>query len=99
MEAPQDSTSPLGHPARRLGSVPWNYAGCNSLSVAALAGVPPSDDSMIRAALIRGARSCQTIGGLHSALNRELWQIGYIARVEHDPAIRAVVLVEVSPNR
>jgi len=51
---------------------------------------------MIRAALVRGARSCKTIQELERALNRELWQIGYVARIQLDPANRAVVLVEIS---
>jgi hypothetical protein len=79
--------------------VPWYHAGYNGLSVVALTSVPRSDDSMIRAALVRGALSCQTIDELDRALNRELWQIGYVARIEHDPANRAVLLVEISTGR
>jgi hypothetical protein len=94
-----DSTSGPGYPSRRLGSVPWHSAGYAGLSVTALPSVPPSDDSMIRAALVRGALSCQTIEQLDRALTRELWQIGYVARVQHDPANRAVVLVEISTDR
>jgi len=84
---------------RRLGPVPWYHAGCNGLSVVAVANVPSSDDSMIRAALVRGALSCRRIEELDRALNRELWQIGYVARATHDPANRTVVCVEISADR
>jgi hypothetical protein len=94
-----NSTSRPGHPSRRLGSVPWYSAGYTGLSVTALPSVPPSDDSMIRAALVRSAISCQTIEQLVRVLTRELWQIGYVARIQHDPANRAVVLVEISTDR
>jgi len=92
---PRDGTSRPGPPPRRLGQVPWSHDGSDSLSAVALPSVPPSDDSMIRAALVRGARSSKTIQELDRALNRELWQIGYVARLQHDPANR-LVLVEIS---
>jgi hypothetical protein len=94
-----DSTSRPVPASRRLGSVPWYHAGCSGFSVTALANVPPSDDSMIRAALVRGAISCQTVEEIDRALARELWQIGYVANVQHDPANRAVLLVEISTDR
>jgi hypothetical protein len=92
---PRDSTSQAGPPPRRLGQVPWSRDGSAGLSILALSSVPPSDDSMIRAAVVRGARSSGTIAELDRSLNRELWQIGYVARLEHDPA-NPVVLVEIS---
>ena len=94
-----DSTSRPVPASRRLGSVPWYHAGFSGFSVTALANVPPSDDSMIRAALVRGAISCQTVEDIDRALARELWQIGYAANVRHDPANRAVLLVEISNDR
>ena len=94
-----DSTSRPVPASRRLGSVPWYHAGFSGFSVTALANVPPSDDSMIRAALVRGAISCQTVEDIDRALARELWQIGYVANVRHDPANRAVLLVEISNDR
>ena len=54
---------------------------------------------MIRAALVRGAISCQAVEEIDRALARELWQIGYVANVRHDPANRAVLLVEISNDR
>lgn len=51
---------------------------------------------MVRAALIRGAISCRTLVQLERALNRELWQIGYVARLRINPGPRGVVVVEVS---
>lgn len=76
--------------------MPWDHDGFDGLAVEALPTVPPSDDSMIRAALVRGAISCKTIAELDRALNRELWQIGYSARIQHDPANRSVMRVEIS---
>lgn len=54
---------------------------------------------MIRAALVRGAISCQAVEEIDRALARELWQIGYVANVQADPANRAVLLVEISTDR
>lgn len=85
--------------ARRLGSVPWYRDGCNGLAVVALSEVPSSDDSMIRAALVRGALSCRQVDEFDRVLNRELWQIGYVARIERNPANRAIVSVEISRDR
>lgn len=79
--------------------MPWYRAGVSGFTVTALASVPPSDDSMIRAALVRGAVSCQTVEEIDRALARELWQIGYVANVQHDPTNRAVLLVEISTDR
>ena len=92
---PRDATPRPGPPPRRLGQVPWSHNDSDGLSVVALPSVPPSDDSMIRAALVRGARSSRTIQELDRALNRELWQIGYVARIQHDPGT-PLVLVEIS---
>jgi hypothetical protein len=84
---------------RRLGAVPWYHDGCNGLSVRAGADVPAFDDQMIRGALARGALACTRIEGLDRALNRELWPIGYVARLETDQSDRPIVLVEAASGR
>lgn len=96
LEIPQDCPSPTGRPPRQLCRLPWHHDGLSSLFVQVTPDVPPSDDSMIRAALVRGAMSCRTLVQLERALNREFWQIGYVARLRLDPGGRGVVLVEVS---
>lgn len=93
---PGDSGPLPGNLPRRLGPVPWYHDGFDGLAAEALPSVPPSDDSMIRAALVRGALSSRTMAELERALNRELWQIGYTARIQRDPANLAVMRVEIS---
>jgi hypothetical protein len=83
---------------RQLCRLPWYHDGSSALSVLVTPDVPPSDDSMIRAALVRGAISCRSVAQLERALNREFWQIGYVARLQPDPGPRGVVLVEVSTS-
>ncbi|MGZ6267245.1 MAG: hypothetical protein ACXWNR_01590 [Candidatus Limnocylindrales bacterium] len=79
--------------------MPWYHGGCRGLTVHAGPDVPSFDDPMIRVALIRGALTCGQIGGLERALNRELWPLGYIARLEHDLRDRSAVLVEIASGR
>jgi hypothetical protein len=54
---------------------------------------------MIRVALARGALACSRIGDLERALNRELWALGYVARLERNLTDRSVVHVEIASGR
>jgi hypothetical protein len=54
---------------------------------------------MIRVALVRGALACRRTSNLERALNRELWPLGYVARLERDPIDRSAVLVEIVSGR
>ena len=83
---------------RRLNPVQWNRAGCHYFYVRACADVSPFDDGMIRRALLRGSLVCQKLDELGQAINRQLWEIGYVATVQSDPVDRSVV-VEVSKSR
>lgn len=83
---------------RRLSPVQWNRAGCHLLYVSASADVSPFDDGMIRRALLRGSVVCEKVDELSRAINRQLWTIGYVARVRFDRASRTVE-VEVSKSR
>jgi hypothetical protein len=84
---------------RRLGAVPWHHAGPQGLAVRVGSDVPSFDDPMIRSALIRGARTCNRIEGMDRALSRELWPLGYVARLEAGEAGRPIVLVEIANSR
>jgi hypothetical protein len=77
---------------RRLGSVPWTHDGISAFTIRAGEDVPTYDDWMIRAALVRGAIACKKIGLLGRLLNRELWAIGYLAKLEIDPDDGTVVV-------
>ena len=83
---------------RGLSPVQWNRSGCHVFYVRACADVSPFDDGMIRGALLRGSLVCKKLDELSRAINRELWAIGYVARVRSDPVDRSVV-VEVSKPR
>jgi hypothetical protein len=80
---------------RRLSSVQWNRDCCHGFDVQAHEDVPAFDDGMIRRALLRGSLGCENVGGLSLALNRQLWLIGYVARIQSDPLDRSV-MVEIS---
>jgi len=82
-----------------LGPVPWYQNGCRGLTVRASADVPSMDDPMIRVALVRGALACRRIGNLERTLNRELWPLGYVARLERNLTDRSVVHVEIVSGR
>ena len=93
---------PQLHPeltTRRLGAVPWHQAGPQGLSVRVGSDVPSFDDPMIRSALIRGALACNRIEVLDRALSRELWPLGYVARLETGGAGPSIVFVEIANNR
>ena len=89
---------PTASGTRRLGPVAWNQDGCHGFDVEARGDVPTFDDDMIRSALRSGSVGCENVDGLSRAINRQLWAIGYAARVESDPAERLVV-GEVSKSR
>jgi len=84
---------------RRLGPVSWCHDGHDGLSVTAGADVPSLDDEMIRGALVRGARACQNADVLGRILNRELWTLGYVARLEPDVTDRSRLLVRIASGR
>jgi hypothetical protein len=92
--APRSAAGP-----RRLGPVPWYHNGCRGLSVTAGLDVPSLDDSMIRQALVRGAQTCDSLNALDRALNRELWPLGYIARLEPNMTDGSMVIVEIASGR
>jgi hypothetical protein len=79
--------------------VPWLHDGCSRLTIRARADVPAFDDPMIRGALVRGATSCERLAALDRAINRELWQLGYVANLERSAADCSVVQVEIAAGR
>jgi hypothetical protein len=83
---------------RRLSPVQWSHDGCPGFDVQVREDVPTFDEGMIRRALLRGSWVCENVAGLSRAINRQLWQIGYVAAVWSDPVDRSVV-VEVSMSR
>ena len=93
--------SPTQHapPKRWIAAVPWYADGYHGLSVQAGTDVPPFDDPMIRGALVRGALACRRVDGLDRALNRELWSLGYVARLEARGIGRGTVLVSIEAGR
>jgi hypothetical protein len=85
--------------SRKLGPVSWIHDGCRTLSIHARQDVPSFDDSMIRSALVRGALACRRLAILDRTVNRELWALGYVARIERDLTDRSVVTVEIASGR
>jgi hypothetical protein len=83
---------------RRLSPVQWSQDGCPGFDVQVREDVPALDEGMIRRALLRGSAAWEDVNGLRRAINRQLWQIGYVAEVWSDPADRSVV-IEVSMSR
>jgi hypothetical protein len=77
---------------RSLSPVQWNRDGCQGFAVRACDDVPAFDEGMIRRALLRGSLGCDSLESLGRSINRELWAIGYVARVRSDPASRSVVV-------
>ena len=84
---------------RWIAAVPWYTDGYHGLSVQASADVPPVADQMIRRALVRGALAWRCVDGLDRALNRELWSLGYVARLEAGGIGRGTVLVKIEASR
>ena len=85
--------------SRRIGAVPWYRDGYHGLSVRAGADVPSFEEPMIRGALVRAALACKRLEDLDRALNRELWSLGYLARIEQSPRDRRLVFVEIANGR
>jgi hypothetical protein len=83
---------------RRLSPIELSPDGCPGFDVRVREDVPTLDEGMIRRALLRSSLACENIDGLRHAINRQLWQIGYVAEVWSDPVDRSVV-VEVSMSR
>jgi len=84
--------------ARRLGPVGWSHDGCCHLfDVYACDDVPTFDEGMIRRALLRGSLACKKMEGLGQTINRQLWEIGYMATLRSDPVDSSIV-VEVSKS-
>ena len=79
--------------------MPWYHDGCRLLTILAQGDVPAFDDSMLRAAIVRGAMGCDRLDALDRAINRELWALGYLARLARDTSDRSVVLVEIADGR
>ena len=94
-----NSAPPSAPGVRRLGPVSWCHDGHEGLSVTAGTDVPSLDDAMIRGALVRGARACHSIDVLGRVLNRELWTLGYVARLEPDLTDRSRLLVRIANGR
>jgi hypothetical protein len=90
-------TAPPG--VRRLRSVPWCHDGRESLVATVDGEIPSCDDGMIRSALVRGADASQTTDALTRVLNRELWAIGYVARLEPDLFEQSGLLVRIESGR
>ena len=80
---------------RRLSPIQLSLDGCAGFDVRVREDVPTLDEGMIRRALLRGSLVCEKMEGLGQAINRQLWEIGYMATVQSDPVDRSVV-VEVS---
>ena len=83
---------------RRLSPIQWHRDCCHGFDVQVREDVPAFDDGMIRRALLRGSLVSQDVDGLSHAITRQLWLIGYKARVESDPVAGSVV-VQVSKSR
>jgi hypothetical protein len=94
-----DRSSAITSPGmRRLSPVQWSHDACPGFDVQVCEDVPTLDEGMIRRALLRVPVVCEDVDGLSHAINRQLWQIGYVAAVSSDPVDRSV-LVEVSMAR
>jgi len=79
--------------------LPWAHGGFKRLAVTIGPDVPAFDDSMIRGALVRAAIACERTEALDRALNRELWPLGYVARVEQSVLDRTVLEIEITTGR
>ena len=95
---------PLFHPKleigrRNLAPVPWRRDGCAVIYVSVSPDVPSFDDPMVRDALARTALAYDRLDVLERMLNRELWRIGYVARLDYDENDHRVARVEISSGR
>ena len=80
---------------RRLSPIQWHRDCCHGFDVQVREDVPVFDEGMIRRALLRGSLVSDDVDGLSHAVTRQLWLIGYVARVLSDP-IAGSVMVQVS---
>ena len=94
---PIDPTTRSGR--RSLAPVPWHRDGCDVLHVGVDGGVPRFEEPMVRDAVARASLECERVDGLERMLNRELWRIGYVSRIERDPGDGSIVRVEVASGR
>jgi hypothetical protein len=83
---------------RTLPTIAWACDGRAGLEVHIRRDVPWFDDLMIRSALVRSASACERLVGLDWAIHRELWALGYAARVEPSAGGGATVVVHVTPG-
>jgi hypothetical protein len=84
---------------RRIGIMPWNHDGFEQLSIWARGEVPRFDDPILRGALGRCARLCESLGALDRALNREPWPLGYVALIEAAAAEESIAHVVIAGSR
>jgi hypothetical protein len=84
---------------RNLAPVPWRRDGCLVLQVSVSADVPTFDDPMVRDAIARASMAAERVDTLERMLNRELWRIGYTARLHYDPDDHSTVRVEIADGR
>ena len=80
---------------RPLSPIQWHRDCCHGFDVQVREDVPVFDEGMIRRALLRGSLIAEDVAGLSHAIARQLWLIGYVARVQSDP-VAGSVLVQVS---
>jgi hypothetical protein len=84
---------------RNLAPVPWRRDGCLVLQVSVSPDVPTFDDPMVRDAIARASIAAERLDTLERMLNRELWRIGYVARLRYDPLDCSVVHVDIADGR
>jgi hypothetical protein len=82
---------------RRLSPIQWHRDCCHGFDVQVREDVPVFDEGMIRRALLRGSLVSEDVDGLSHAITRQLWLIGYKARIQSDPVAGSVV-VQVSKS-
>jgi hypothetical protein len=83
---------------RRLSPIQWHRDGCHGFDVQVREDVPIFDEGMVRRALLRGSLVSEDVDGLRHAITRQLWLIGYKARVQSD-SVDGSVVVQVSKSR
>jgi len=92
-----DPTPPrTGLGRRKLAPVPWRHDGCDLIQPFVDGEVPRFDETMVRDSIARASLACDRIDTLERMLNRELWRIGYVGRLEFDDPDRSVARIEVA---
>jgi hypothetical protein len=84
---------------RNLAPVPWRRDGCLVLQVSVGTDVPAFDDLMVRDAIARASIAAERLETLERMLNRELWRIGYMARLKFDAQDHSIVHVGIDSGR